>query len=287
MLAIRSLVTAFRCLRRFASSSSPPAPLISVPLGATHAPNTVLTGAAPVGNAGDAPRLRGATLDRRTGKWRASITVSGKRVELGLFADAHTAADAYTAAKAVYSGQQYQRRPRTVAAAEEAGAGAERLAAEPKRGRSSEEVVRVPALVLDVDDDEPAPAVPVAPGPLRIVSSRFRGVIQEGEGATLWEAVVEVNGREVSGGEYETEEEAARAYDALARMYLGSEAPVNFTADAYTAWVPPEGVVNTGQIELRLGEMLNVTEVCEALRQERGIDVKVCCATGGTKGVGR
>jgi DNA gyrase subunit A len=34
----------------------------------------------------------------------------------------------------------------------------------------------------------------------------------------MWEAVITVNGREISGGEYETEEEAARAYDALVRM---------------------------------------------------------------------
>ena len=55
-----------------------------------------------------------------------------------------------------------------------------------------------------------------------------------------YEAVVTVNGNEISGGIYDTAEEAAHAYDAMARMYFGAETAVNFEVDPYSAWHPPE-----------------------------------------------
>ena len=156
-------------------------------------------------------------------------------------------------------------------------------------------------------------------------SARYIGVLREGPGATLWEAVLELPDdssaassaasasaaaaeapgapaaapavREISGGEYETEAEAARAYDALARMYLGAGARTNFARDAFAAWVPPEraagggsadgadssleaAVAATGQIATRVGVPLTAEEVARALEQERGLDVRVVPLAG-------
>jgi len=167
--------------------------------------------------------------------------------------------------------------------------------------------------------------------PARVIerSARFVGVLREGPGATMWEAVLELPAevgaaasaadgnasaaaaaaaapREISGGEYEDEAEAARAYDALARMYLGAGARTNFARDAFSAWVPParregdgaeaggggsaggEGagggleaaVAATGQIATRVGVPLTAEEVVRALEQERGVDVRVVSLAG-------
>jgi hypothetical protein len=63
--------------------------LVDVPLGASAGPSP-------------GSRLKGATLDKRTGKWKASITVNKKRINLGSFSSERKASDAYFAAKAVY-----------------------------------------------------------------------------------------------------------------------------------------------------------------------------------------
>lgn len=237
---------------------------------------------------------KGATFNRKTGKWKAVITVSGKKMDLGDFDDAKTASDAYFAAKTVYADQQYKRKPRSgnsLEATVSTGGGNHGPASKSGKGTTlsqaddSMEEVAIPAMVIDLDasssDDEAS--VPSTSSDNnssssssasdRRVSAKYKGVIQEGPGATLWEAVVSVNGKEISGGEYDTEEEAARAYDALARMYLGEDATTNFPQDAYTSWVPPEQVAHTGQIEAKPGVALSLEEVMEALRQERGVNV--------------
>jgi ribosome-associated protein len=119
-----------------------------------------------------------------------------------------------------------------------------------------------------------------------VKSSRFIGVIKEGDKKT-WEAVLDLSPRRgednilprtISGGEYETEEEAAKAYDALVRMYLGgaegSDVKTNFPIDDLRSWIPPESVIATGQIEVKIGVPLTVDEITAALQLERGIDVK-------------
>jgi hypothetical protein len=63
-------------------------------------------------------------------------------------------------------------------------------------------------------------------------------------------------------------------------MYLGPDAPTNFPIGTYAAWVPPESVVTTGQIETRVGDPLNVEEIVAALRTERGEDVRVVPLAG-------
>lgn len=195
----------------------------------------------------DAQRLKGTTYNKKTGKWQAIITVDGKRSVLGSFDDVKQAADAYAAAKAVVKDQQYQTNRK-------------------KNGAGGEA------------------ATPAAPAPPPVeLHPTFRGVMRE-VGVPLWEAVLRVEGgedsKEISGGEYETPEEAARAYDALARMYLGADAPTNFPMNTYEAWVPPEAVLTTGQIETRVGEPLTVAEIETALRTERGEDIRVVPLAG-------
>lgn len=118
-----------------------------------------------------------------------------------------------------------------------------------------------------------------------IVRSRlYKGVLKDGKEATLWEAVIDINGKEISGGEYEAEEEAAKAYDALVRMYYSHlpniEEKTNFPIDPNTVWVPPEEVITTGQIETKLGIPLTVEEIKRALEQERGINVQIVSLQG-------
>jgi len=112
----------------------------------------------------------------------------------------------------------------------------------------------------------------------------YRGVVKsDAFGVDLWEAVFTLpSGQEVSGGEYESPREAAHAYDALARMYGRTCGPVetNFEFDPYTAWVPPDEVLTTGQTATLPGVPLTVEEVLEACRVERGIDVRAVPLAG-------
>jgi hypothetical protein len=214
--------------------------------------STVAT-VAPVGADGS-PRYKGASLDKRTGKWKATITVNGKRMHLGSFDDPKVASDAYFAAKAVYASKSRKLRSAPSTASTSATAGEE-----------GQELFRE-----DNEDSTDAAAATVPPGTIR---SKYIGVLKEGVETDLWEAVIIVNNKEISGGEYESEEEAAKAYDALARMYLGAGAKTNFPMDSYSAWIPPDEVVTTGQIETKVGVHLTVEEIVKALQQERGIDI--------------
>lgn len=146
--------------------------------------------------AATAQRLRGTSWSKKLGKWQAIITVSGERTVIGSFDDVQQAADAYSAAKA---------------------------AVKQTRGKSGEPARQGGAT-------PPVPSVECHP--------TYLGVLRE-RGVPLWEAVLRLDGegsKEISGGEYESAEEAAKAYDALARMYVGTAAPTNFPLDTYEAW---------------------------------------------------
>ena len=146
--------------------------------------------------AATAQRLRGTSWNKKLGKWQAIITVAGERTVIGSFDDVQQAADAYSAAKA---------------------------AVKQTRGKSGEPARQGGAT-------PPVPSVERHP--------TYLGVLRE-RGVPLWEAVLRLDGegsKEISGGEYESPEEAAKAYDALARMYVGTAAPTNFPLDTYEAW---------------------------------------------------
>ncbi len=55
----------------------------------------------------------------------------------------------------------------------------------------------------------------------------------------------------------------------------GVDAATNFPSDPYTSWLPPDAVATVGQIETKPGLPLTVDEIVEALKQERGVDVRV------------
>ena len=208
------------------------------------------------------PRYRGTTFDSRSGRWRASLTVSGVRVSLGTFGSGKEAADAYLAAKAVYTDPVHGRRYR------EADSGVREVAA----------AAAAPAATGAGADAAGAPASP------------YIGVVRlecGAAGVPSWEAVLVVNGEEVSGGEYESAEEAARAYDALARMYGGAAGTTrtNFAAEAASAWVPPTALAGAGlggaaAVADAPGVPLTVAEVEAVLRAERGLDVRVLPLAG-------
>jgi len=175
----------------------------------------------------------------------------GKREMLGTFDSAKDASDAYVAASNVYSDVQR--------------IGRRRLRGR-REGTASDKVSQGAVEVTGYAESKVYKGVHIDPTP---------------GGLGLCEAVfVTKEGREVSGGEYESPEEAAKAYDALARMYLGDSAETNFPIDPYTTWIPPEEVVHTGQIEVKVGVPLTVEEITAALTQERAVDVRVVPLAG-------
>lgn len=249
----------------------------------------------------NAPKFKGAQFDKKTGKWKAVITVNKKRINLGTFDNPKDASDAYFAAKAVYTDPYHGKRLR------EADTGVKEVFgsadAKPKKAKSKTSAADVPASgdggaaggagaapadAADAADDGAADSEDeldfagraAAAGPPRTTSS-YIGVMRDDPEAN-WEAVITVNGQEISGGEYESETEAAKAYDALARMYQGADAKTNFPIDSNTSWLPPDEVVHVGQIDVKPGVPLTVAEIEAALKQERGIDVRTIDLAGKT-----
>lgn len=235
-------------------------------------------------SSGDEPGVAYVGAERSGRGWTASLPArgraGGKRMSLGSFASAKDASDAFVAAAAALGlddgvggapagVSKPPRKPRAAAVAAAAEAAAAESAAAAALG--------APAAESFASTTGSAPPPP----PLPVVKSQYLGVVREGAGATLWEAVIDAGGGVVvSGGEYEDEADAARAYDALARMYRGADAATNFPLDPYTAWVPPEDVLSVGQIATRPGQALTAEEIAAALVQERGLDVRVVPLAG-------
>ena len=210
---------------------------------------------APLPTSSSSPYV-GATYMPQHGHWTSSALQDGKRVTLGTFSSAKDASDAYIAATSVFSASGVgRRRPRI----------GRTPVKEDQKGMNEEDTTTTSP---KVSDSSPSGYIGVHHDPAS-------------GGMGMYEAVFSTaDGREVSGGSYGTAEEAARAYDALSRMYLGEAGRTNFPVDPYTAWVPPEEVVHSGQIEVKPGVPLTVEEITGALMQERAIDVRVVPLAG-------
>ena len=67
--------------------------------------------------------------------------------------------------------------------------------------------------------------------------SRFEGVVYDEQSKT-WQSVLETNGKEIKGGSFLTEEEAAKSYDVLAQIFHGDDAVTNFETNDLASWTP-------------------------------------------------
>lgn len=143
---------------------------------------------------------RGVSPDR--GHWRASLSIGGTAVHVGTFDTAEEAARAYDASARLHYGEFA--RP------------------------------NFPEV-----DDPPAPRritaartrAPRPPPKIRVSATGFRGIDFD-RSKNRWRAGINVAGSRHRVGWFRTPQEAAAAYDRLARKFLGDAAVVNFSEAA-------------------------------------------------------
>lgn len=115
-------------------------------------------------------------------------------------------------------------------------------------------------------------------------SSKFKGVSWD-ERRQQWKASLVQDGNEIVTGHFGDEEAAARSYDMIARIMLGSGASTNFDLDMpklrkqQTAKHEGAGLRNA-TIEVRVGELLDVEEMVTAVEEDGGRDVVVMDLSG-------
>lgn len=148
---------------------------------ATHQQNSWNCGVSAANSSG----YKGVFPEKKTGRWRACIRVSGRREYLGTYATKEEAARAYDGAARHYFGE-------------------------------------FAFLNFPNESNHYAPIQQ---------SSCYRGVSRR---KNRWEACLKVDKVRVFRGIFDTEDEAARAYDAAAREHLGNGARLNFPDEAVT-----------------------------------------------------
>lgn len=109
--------------------------------------------------------------------------------------------------------------------------------------------------------------------------SEYKGVMYDEQSGT-WQSIIEANGKEIKGGSFMTEEEAAKSYDVLAQIFHGDNAETNFAKNELASWTPHEetsdGRSKTRErIPIRHRKPLELEEVLQALDEENGRDVSV------------
>lgn len=120
-----------------------------------------------------------------------------------------------------------------------------------------------------------------ARSPVRKVPG-FVGVFLDRDTGTF-QGLVDVPGRDlqVATEAYATAEEAARAYDYVARMYLGDKAPVNFDTDK---WYMTTYEERPARFQVKPGQRLTPDEIASALQAERAEAVRVILTKGRVAG---
>lgn len=69
-----------------------------------------------------------------------------------------------------------------------------------------------------------------AAGKMRVMSSQYKGLsrVKDGLRSKKWRAMLAIDRKRIHLGHFNTEEEAARAYDAAAKEHFGEFARLNF-----------------------------------------------------------
>ena len=89
------------------------------------------------------------------------------------------------------------------------------------------------------------------------------------EKSGTWQSVMEVNGKKIKGGSFNTQEEAAKSYDVLAQIF-DDDAVTNFVQSESANWVPPKDdkearQIRKQRIEVRHRQPLELEESVTAI----------------------
>ena len=114
-------------------------------------------------------------------------------------------------------------------------------------------------------------------------SSKFKGVSWD-ERRRQWKASLVQDGNEIVAGHFGDEEAAARSYDMIARLMLGSGASTNFALDMPKLRKQQtdkhDAGLRSAAIEARVGELLGVDEMVTAVEEDGGRNVTVMDLSG-------
>jgi hypothetical protein len=88
--------------------------------------------------------------------------------------------------------------------------------------------------------------------------SNFKGVVFDEQTGT-WQSVIEANGKEIKGGSFMTEEEAAKSYDVLAQIFHGDDADTNFEKKKLASWTPHD---DSDNVQSRMPDRIPIRHRC-------------------------